>query len=75
MSRARILVVDDDEQIRRVMRMTLSAQGYEVSDAPNGDEALERMRAGRFDLGRLGTGLRKRGGVPEGVYQPTSKKD
>ncbi len=50
MSTGRILIVDDDPQIRRVMRMTLVAQGYEIDDAPSGDEALERMRAARFDL-------------------------
>ena len=33
MSAGRILVVDDDPQIRRVMRVTLTGQGYEVDDA------------------------------------------
>ena len=50
MSSARILVVDDDPQIRRVLRTTLIAQGYEALDARNGDEALERVRAERLDL-------------------------
>src|SRR6266850_4260441 len=50
MSSARILVVDDDPQIRRVLRTTLIAQGYEVVDARNGEEALERMRGDRVDL-------------------------
>lgn len=35
-----ILVVDGEPQIRRVMRTTLVAQGYEVSDARSGDEGL-----------------------------------
>lgn len=47
---ARILVVDDDPQIRRVMRVTITAQGYEVVDAKSGDEALEQLRGGRIDL-------------------------
>jgi two-component system KDP operon response regulator KdpE len=46
----RILVVDNDPQIRRVMRTTLVAQGFEVSDARNGEEAMERVRDGKFDL-------------------------
>jgi two-component system, OmpR family, KDP operon response regulator KdpE len=50
MSSGRILVVDDDPQIRRVLRTTLIAQGYEVVDARSGDEALERVRAEKFDL-------------------------
>jgi two-component system KDP operon response regulator KdpE len=50
MSAARILVIDDDPQIRRVMRVTLTGQGYEVDDVKSGDAALERLRAERFDL-------------------------
>src|SRR6476659_1882754 len=50
MSSGRILVVDDDPQIRRVLRTTLIAQGYEVKDARNGEEALERGRDGKFEL-------------------------
>jgi two-component system KDP operon response regulator KdpE len=50
-SAGRILVVDDDPQIRRVMRVTLSGQGYEVDDAKNGELALEKLREQqRFDL-------------------------
>lgn len=36
----RVLVVDDEEHLRRVMRMTLEAEGYEVAEAPDGEEAL-----------------------------------
>jgi two-component system KDP operon response regulator KdpE len=49
-STGRILVVDDDPQIRRVMRVTLTGQGYEVDDVKNGEAALERLRDQRFDL-------------------------
>jgi two-component system KDP operon response regulator KdpE len=47
---ARILVVDDEPQIRRVMRSTLTAEGYEVHDAKTGAEALEELRKDRYDL-------------------------
>ncbi len=50
MSAGRILVVDDDPQIRRVMRVTLTGQGYDVDDARTGEEALEKIRQERFDL-------------------------
>ena len=50
MSAGRILVVDDDPQIRRVMRVTLTGQGYEVDDAKSGDAALDKLRDQRFDL-------------------------
>src|SRR5215472_2932337 len=39
-----ILVVDDDPQIRRVLRTTLIEHGYEATDARNGEEAVERVR-------------------------------
>jgi len=42
--------VDDEPQIRRVMRVTLIASGYEVLDARTGEEALERLRDARPDL-------------------------
>jgi two-component system KDP operon response regulator KdpE len=50
MSAGRILVVDDDPQIRRVMRVTLTGQGYEVADAMTGEAALEALRRETFDL-------------------------
>jgi two-component system KDP operon response regulator KdpE len=50
MSHGRILVVDDDPQIRRVMRTTLVVQGYEVADARSGEEAIEKFREGKYDL-------------------------
>lgn len=50
MSAGRVLVVDDDPQIRRVMRTTLSGAGYEVDDARSGEEALQKLRAGPHDL-------------------------
>jgi two-component system KDP operon response regulator KdpE len=50
MSVARIMVVDDDPQIRRVLRTALVAQGYEAVDARNGEEAVERLREEKPDL-------------------------
>ena len=50
MSAGKILVVDDDPQIRRVMRATLSGKHYEVLEARNGAEALERFREEMPDL-------------------------
>ncbi len=39
----RILVVDDEPPIRKLLRMGLTAHGYEVLDAPNGRIALELL--------------------------------
>ena len=63
MSAGRILVVDDDPQIRRVMRVTLSGQGYEVDDAMSGDLALEKLRDSRFDLVLLDMNMPGLGGL------------
>jgi CheY-like chemotaxis protein len=46
----RILVVDDEQHLRRMMRLTLEASGYEVEEAADGEEGLERFGDGRrFD--------------------------
>ncbi len=63
MSHARILVVDDDPQIRRVMRMTLVAHDYMVSDARNGEEALETIRNEKHDLVLLDINMPGIGGL------------
>ena len=39
----RVLVVDDDPTLRRVIELVLDARGYVVDQAPNGKAALERM--------------------------------
>src|SRR5579862_7367361 len=49
-SRGCILVIDNDPQIRRMMRTTLVAQGFEVGDARNGEDGLEGLRSERYDL-------------------------
>lgn len=46
----RILVVDDDAQIRRALHHALSARGYEVLLAENGEEALTLAAAQRPDM-------------------------
>lgn len=50
MSSAKILVVDDEPQVRRVMRATLTAEGYTILEARNGEEALEVFRAQPPDI-------------------------
>jgi two-component system KDP operon response regulator KdpE len=50
LSAGRILVVDDQPQIRRFMRTTLAGAGYEVDEARTGEQALEKVREFRPDL-------------------------
>jgi len=63
MSAGSILVVDDDPQIRRVMRIMLTGQGYEVDDAKSGEAALENLSKHRFDLVILDMGMPGMGGL------------
>jgi two-component system KDP operon response regulator KdpE len=63
MSEGRILVVDDESQIRRVMRTTLTAQGYEVSEATNGDEAIRLVRSSDYDLVLLDVNMPGKSGI------------
>ena len=63
MSAGRILVVDDDPQIRRVMRIMLIAQGYEVRDARKGEEALDLIRSEKYDLVLLDINLPRKSGI------------
>lgn len=46
----RILVVDDEKQITRMLRASLQSSGYQVTVASNGLEAYERFEAERPDL-------------------------
>ena len=59
----RILVVDDDPQIRRVMRTTLDAKGYEVDEAGSGERALEMAQSQKYDLIILDINLPGKSGV------------
>jgi two-component system KDP operon response regulator KdpE len=63
MSAGKILVVDDDPQIRRAMRATLTSRGYEVADARTGEEALDELRAGSYDLVLLDMNMPGLGGL------------
>jgi two-component system KDP operon response regulator KdpE len=63
MSAGRILVVDDDPQIRRTMKATLTARHYEVSDSRNGEEALDKLRSETYDLVLLDMNMPGTGGI------------
>ena len=63
MNSANILVVDDEPQIRRVLRSTLTTQGYVITEAKTGEEALESLRKERPDLVLLDMNMPGMGGV------------
>jgi len=46
----RILIVDDEEVIRKFLRIHLTKLGYEVTEAEDGEKAIEKIEGGKFDL-------------------------
>ena len=56
-------MVDDEPQIRRIMRTTLTGAGYEVDDSKTGEEALEKCREFRPDLVLLDINMPGMGGM------------
>ena len=60
---SRILIVDDEPQARRVLRIALAAQGFEVNDARNGEEALEKLREEPLDVILLDLKMPGMGGI------------
>jgi CheY-like chemotaxis protein len=46
----RVLLIDDEEMVRQVVRRMLERSSHEVTEAENGRVGLERLKAGGFDL-------------------------
>lgn len=63
MSKAKILIVDDEPQLRRVISTTLVASGYTVEQARTGEEALNRLREQKYDLVLLDLNMPGIGGL------------
>jgi two-component system KDP operon response regulator KdpE len=63
MNTATILVVDDEPQLRRAMRATLTDLGYSVIEAKTGEEALEVLRRDPTDLVLLDLNMPGMGGL------------
>jgi two-component system KDP operon response regulator KdpE len=57
MTGPRVLVVDDEPQIRRALRVALRANGFEVEQAETGEEALNTLAVRPLDLVILDLGL------------------
>jgi len=56
----RILVVDDEEEVRKVLRLHLTKEGYEVVEAADGQQAMQKIREGDnpFILGAIISDIR-----------------
>ena len=64
----RILLVEDDDDVRLLLTLVLKRAGYEVSATANADQALQALHRGRheFDPHRLLPAEERRTGVPGG---------
>ena len=62
-TKARILLVDDEPQIRRVVKTALTAQKYEVVEAGTGEEALDLLKGADPDLILLDINMPGMGGI------------
>jgi two-component system, chemotaxis family, chemotaxis protein CheY len=60
---ARVLLVDDERDIRFMTRMTLAPTGWELEEATSGDEALEIIDTGSFDAVVLDQRMPGRSGI------------
>ena len=63
MTSPKILIVDDAQQVRRVLRTTLSAEGYTIFEAGTGEEALELIRTSIPDAILLDVNMPGMGGL------------
>ncbi len=60
---AQILIIDDDPQIRGVLRIALKQAGHDVAEAGDGAEGLAKARSGKADLIVLDIGLPEMDGL------------
>jgi len=61
--RAKVLLVDDEPAMRRALRATLSASGFAIEEARNGEEAVELVARRPVDLVLLDSNMPGMGGV------------
>lgn len=47
---ARLLIADDDDELRAILRKVLTREGYEVHTVGDGDAAMRLLDAGAFDF-------------------------
>ncbi|NOY60367.1 MAG: sigma-54-dependent Fis family transcriptional regulator [Calditrichaeota bacterium] len=59
----RILIVDDDDNHRLMLKATLSADGYQIFEAADGDEAVRKVEQNFFDLIMLDLKMENMGGI------------
>lgn len=71
---ARILIVDDEESIRDLVKRLLSLHGHSVETAVNGVEAVDRLQKQKYDLMIIDRYMPKMSGVDAVALIRTSPK-
>jgi DNA-binding NtrC family response regulator len=73
--KSRVLVVDDEDSPRMVLRLELINEGYEVETASDGDEAMAAVDKGKFDLVLLDIKMPRVNGFEVLKFIKTSHRD
>lgn len=63
MTQPRILIIDDDDLLSEMLKLTLELEGFEAHTAPHGLAGMEQVRARKFDLIILDLVMPKMDGV------------
>jgi len=58
-----ILITDDDPELRRVLKRTLDALGFQVAESPNGEQALKEIDSCRYDAVLMDVNMPGMGGI------------
>jgi len=61
--RSKVLIVDDESSLRRVLRVSLAARGFEVEEVSTGEEALALLATDQFELVLLDIEMPGMGGI------------
>ncbi len=48
MADKKLLIIDDEENIRKMLKKSLEAENYQIELALNGEEGLEKVKGGNF---------------------------
>lgn len=69
----KILIVDDDDMIRKIMAKSLSAAGFDVIESPDGDDALKKLQSQSFDMVVTDNVMPRGGAAPIAAYIRTEE--
>ncbi len=70
---AHILVVDDEERIRRLVRMYLEKEGYTLDEAADGDQGLQMANETDYDVILLDVMMPGKDGIEDLSGNPQGK--